>query len=562
MAKLFKITLSIAIIFWNSLIYATPKAGAKGFWALVTPTLESKCTSLALPLSSGTGLHRPSAKSFAVDSTTQNEMKVPDLLFPLFAQHSPTDIGKTRLKTMMIDSALSIEEIHLRQQAVKNLVGDDRLLFELQAYFQEFSRLTSEIKLGQFLSGVDEGSKLNGLIEAGGASTGYLGYAMAGFILSHAQSTQDIGYAVIPAFISTMMLFTGSSQLNNLRARHTEIRRLILLAEAISQRLEGSSSELLRSLGQLLGSFQRSRYESPRNRTVRSYLNTVGTGLFGRFLDHSYYSSFSLRFMNRRLSQERQHLLELSTAAAELAALAGIATYSKQPGMIFPTIRSSDSGPFLSIIDGHHPYVLADIKGASVSNTVRLSAAQGEADQLMVITGVNGGGKSTYLRMVGSLVLLGQMGSAIPAAAAEWTPLAVASNMSSSDSLEDSESLFRSQVRRIKEIMRSLKNETSALVVIDEPFKGTSPRQHAALERALIRWILKKGYLGALATHSPDLPAFADGLPGVSNYHFSGTQQRFSILPGPSQEQNARELLSEEEMPDDFIEMYDQELEK
>lgn len=138
-----------------------------------------------------------------------------------------------------------------------------------------------------------------------------------------------------------------------------------------------------------------------------------------------------------------------------------------------------------------------------------------------VITGANMAGKSTWLRTVGSNLLLAMMGSVVNAKSFAFTPTFIASSLHTADSLMKNESYFYSELKRLQEIIRLIQNEDKVFVLLDEILKGTNSGDKEAGSIALIKQLIDlKGY-GIIATHDLNLAKISDNYQQYTdNYRF------------------------------------------
>ena len=164
----------------------------------------------------------------------------------------------------------------------------------------------------------------------------------------------------------------------------------------------------------------------------------------------------------------------------------------------------------LEIIKGRHP--LLDQKTA-----VPVSLALGEEHRFLLISGANTGGKTVTLKMCGLFCLMAACGLFVPAA--EGTRLSVFDgvwcDIGDSQSIEENLSTFSSHVVHIKEILECATEKS--LVLIDEPGGGTDPEEGAALARAVVSQLLRRGCRGVVTTHYTALKEFAYSQEGIEN---------------------------------------------
>ena len=176
-----------------------------------------------------------------------------------------------------------------------------------------------------------------------------------------------------------------------------------------------------------------------------------------------------------------------------------------------------------SKIDGHviiaasrmgHP--LIDAK-----RCVRNDVGHMECGNFLVVTGANMAGKSTYLRTVGVNYLLALIGAPVCAIDMIFTPAHLFTGLRTTDSLNDNESYFFAELRRLQTIINRAEHGERMLVILDEILKGTNSADKQKGSLALVRKLVKMNVAGIIATHDLVLGNLADEFPGmVSNRCF------------------------------------------
>lgn len=170
----------------------------------------------------------------------------------------------------------------------------------------------------------------------------------------------------------------------------------------------------------------------------------------------------------------------------------------------------------IRITDGRHPVVERLLeKEIFVPNDANLNNT---SDRLLIITGPNMAGKSTYMRQVALLTLMTQMGSFIPARGADICPVdRIFTRVGASDDLASGQSTFMVEMNEVAQILRyATKN---SLIILDEVGRGTSTFDGMSIARAVIEFIHDKIKAKTLfATHYHQLIALEGQLAGVRNY--------------------------------------------
>jgi DNA mismatch repair protein MutS len=209
---------------------------------------------------------------------------------------------------------------------------------------------------------------------------------------------------------------------------------------------------------------------------------------------------------------------------ANLDALATLADVARRDDWVRPVV---DAGDVLEIRAGRHPVVepLLALQGAGefVANDTNLSPSE---TQLLILTGPNMSGKSTYLRQVAQIVLLAQMGSFVPAESARIGVVdRVFTRVGASDRLARGESTFMVEMRETAEIIANATR--SSLIILDEIGRGTSTFDGLSIAWAVAEYLHDAPGLGArtlFATHYHELTDLAQTKTRVANAHFQAKE--------------------------------------
>ena len=222
----------------------------------------------------------------------------------------------------------------------------------------------------------------------------------------------------------------------------------------------------------------------------------------------------------------RQRALgENARALGILDTLLALADLAHDRGYVRPSLDRSDA---IVIRDGRHPVIEAERPGEPfVPNDCTLDREQ----QILLITGPNMAGKSTYLRQVALIVLMAQMGSFVPAAEARIGVIdRIFTRVGASDNLAAGESTFMVEMRETAHILRELSDRS--LVVLDEIGRGTSTFDGIAIAWAVAEH-LHDGDAGAktlFATHYYELTALARQKPRLRNYSVAVREWKDEII--------------------------------
>ena len=226
-------------------------------------------------------------------------------------------------------------------------------------------------------------------------------------------------------------------------------------------------------------------------------------------------------FVARREARVRRtaHLL------SEVDVFLSLATVASRYQYVRPEINDGDG---IYIKDGRHPVVERFVKDSYfVPNDVNLDTRD---NRLMLITGPNMAGKSTYMRQVALIVLLAQIGSFVPAAEATIGVVdKMFTRVGASDDLASGQSTFMLEMNEVAYILRNATRRS--LIIYDEVGRGTSTFDGMSIARAIIEYTAgrKIGAKTLFATHYHELTGMEGTYDGIVNYHIAAKKRGDSI---------------------------------
>jgi DNA mismatch repair ATPase MutS len=200
------------------------------------------------------------------------------------------------------------------------------------------------------------------------------------------------------------------------------------------------------------------------------------------------------------------------------------------------------STPFVTAEHLGHPLLTEAVR---VTNPLQI----GNQTKVILITGSNMSGKSTYLRTIGINLVLAFTGAPVCAATFCCAPLDIYTCMRISDNLEKNISTFYAEILRIKSIVEASAKSRPIFFLLDEIFKGTNSLDRHTGAKMLIQKLIQNGAIGLVSTHDLELGELAQEQPTVRNYHFQehfqNNQLNFDYLlrPGLSKTRNALYLM-------------------
>jgi DNA mismatch repair protein MutS len=216
-----------------------------------------------------------------------------------------------------------------------------------------------------------------------------------------------------------------------------------------------------------------------------------------------------------RIAIEAPRIQDTARAIAALDALSALAETAAVGNYTKPQMHS---GGELIATDARHPVVERYAPDAFVPNDIRLD---GESHQLLILTGPNMGGKSTFLRQTALLCLMAQAGSFVPARTAKLPVVdRLFARVGASDNIARGQSTFMVEMQETANILHCATSRS--LVILDEIGRGTATFDGLSLAWAVAEHLAsnpKAKPKTIFATHYHELTDLADALPGVANFH-------------------------------------------
>lgn len=231
-------------------------------------------------------------------------------------------------------------------------------------------------------------------------------------------------------------------------------------------------------------------------------------------------------------------------AVGEFEALASLAGYAyEHPADVLPEFVTGEGAVLFEASDLAHPLLPAS---KAVGSDLRL----GPSPQLIVVSGPNMAGKSTFLRGVGLNAVLAQCGAPVRAKRLRMSPLIVGASICVLDSLQGGVSRFYAEIQRLKLLADLAAGEFPLLFLLDELLSGTNSHDRLEGTRAVVRELTRCGAIGLVTTHDLALARIPDTMNGAGqNWHFEDSIQDgklhfdYRLKPGIVQTSNALRLM-------------------
>jgi len=239
--------------------------------------------------------------------------------------------------------------------------------------------------------------------------------------------------------------------------------------------------------------------------------------------------------------QNSENLLNWLDAIREAEVLASLSTFAfNNPAFIYPVIHP---GLELEATGLGHPLL-------AVEECVTNNISMGQSKSVLIVTGANMAGKSTFLRTMGVNLVLAQSGSPVFATAYKFPLIPIRSGMRTADSLKDHESYFYAELHRLQGIMNELRDGKPLFILLDEILKGTNSGDKQRGSIALVRQLLMNPCLAMVATHDLALGDLEKEYPErVRNFCFEANIENdqlsfdYILKPGLAQTMNATFLM-------------------
>lgn len=244
-----------------------------------------------------------------------------------------------------------------------------------------------------------------------------------------------------------------------------------------------------------------------------------------------------------KLSQWINHFYELEafSSMANFAWLHPHYSFSTPSGKLPKPFKAKELG---------HPLIPQKEK---VTNDVAID----KKGDILLITGSNMAGKSTFLRTMGINLAMCFAGAPVNASEFSTIPFRLFSSINVTDSLDNGLSHFYAEVKRLRELLNLLEDdhETPVFFTVDEIYRGTNNRERLRGSEAFLKNVAGKNGVGLVSTHDLELAQLEESIPQLSNWHFAETLEEgkmsfeYKLKPGPCPTTNALKIMEMEGLP-------------
>ena len=227
--------------------------------------------------------------------------------------------------------------------------------------------------------------------------------------------------------------------------------------------------------------------------------------------------------VRNKVADEALKVAKVARAVAEIDVLTSLAEIAAVKGFIKPIVSDGED---IKIKSGRHPVVEHFIQERFVPNDTIVNC---DSDQLLIITGPNMAGKSTYLRQVALITLLAQMGSFVPADEAIIGVVdRIFTRVGAHDELASGQSTFMVEMNETANILNNATRKS--LIVLDEIGRGTSTYDGLSIAWAVAEQINQLGARTLFATHYHHLNDLEKDLKGIKNYRIAVREEKDRIV--------------------------------
>ncbi|MCR5592735.1 MAG: DNA mismatch repair protein MutS [Saccharofermentans sp.] len=281
-------------------------------------------------------------------------------------------------------------------------------------------------------------------------------------------------------------------------------------------RVFGYYVEVPRSVTELPGEYTRKQTLANNERYISPELKELEEKILGATSKRTALEYQLFTKIRETVKDASDRLFGSASAVALIDVVTSLAELANEENYVRPVIDDSD---VLEISDGRHPVVEKMLKGEDrfIPNDTKIDSER----RIMVLTGPNMAGKSTYMRQTAIIVLMAQMGSFVPASAAHIGLVdKIFTRIGASDDISMGQSTFMVEM---KEVAGILKNATPrSLLLLDEVGRGTSTYDGLSIAWAVIEYIADPNILYArtiFATHYHELNRLEKSIRGIFNNH-------------------------------------------
>jgi hypothetical protein len=430
-----------------------------------------------------------------------------------------TSLGSDRLAEALTKPLLNEQEIIQTQAAVTQLSGQTSIRHLITAHgllHEEKSGTLVEIK-----TWLQEPNRMSGLKWL--QVVRFLVPAFNLWALYHFLDTNDQGPLLIGLAVAFAIIFGFSRYIFSQHKLVTKKQAILDQYSSVLKNftaVEPGSSKLLTDLKSQAANAGNSMHRLARLASMFDQRLNLVVLLFlnGLLL----YDIQCMLQLEKWKAANKTHFDEWTKMVSNIELLNSLGSFAfNNPGYTFPLVTNEMC---IEATDISHPLIPG---GTGVPN----SLVTGRNEQLIVLTGSNMSGKTTFLRTLGVNLVLAQCGAPVCARQFVFKPMMILSSIRVGDSLQENTSYFMAELKKLRRIIDSMESGLPALVLIDEILRGTNSDDKTHGSEQFIKKLLQYNCLTLFATHDLSLSVLAEELPGrVSNYCFESVIENGELL--------------------------------
>jgi len=470
-----------------------------------------------------------------------------------------TKEGSDRLKSWLLTVRPDMQSIEYRQALVREL--KDHSLFR-----DKLQLLSAEARLNTRLSRAASRLWNSSILVDWLGRSGHKGSLLPTVIFLEILAALNIACFLLAAFHLipriwplTFLIYVGSMIIKQARVATAwdelhELEKALTHFKAVFGYLESRSYDGTPGLAKICAPFvdqgKRPSHEMKRLGRLAAALGLRTNPILWLFVHLLVPWVFYFTYRLELVKKEIAHLLpRWLDAWYELEALNSLANFAYlNPHYAFPELTQS-ADRFAARNLGH-PLLKPESK---VCNDFALS----HQERIVILTGSNMAGKSTFLRTIGTNLALAYAGAPVNADNLQASLFRLFTCIKVSDSVQDGLSYFYAEVKRLQALLQATikVDDLPVLFLIDEIFRGTNSRERLIGSRSYIRALSETSAMGLIATHDLELIKLADEIEGVTNRHFreevydSRMIFDYRLRPGPCPTTNALTIMRLEGLP-------------
>lgn len=326
-------------------------------------------------------------------------------------------------------------------------------------------------------------------------------------------ATQLISYLFLLIIITSMLI-------RNISEIHGYVSRIAPEISALQLQLGHIESQSWQApaLQQVQQHIQSSKYKASKELLILKKilkrfdyrLNVMVIPILNAFLMWDIRQAVALQQWKQRNHESVNNWFQTIAQIEVYSSLASL--HFNHPQWTMPAISAQHFT--LEATDLGHP-LIPDAKRVNNSCTI------GGTGQIMLITGSNMAGKSTFLRSLGVNTVLAMMGAPVCATHFVISPVHLVTSMRIADNLAENTSTFYAELKKLKQIIEQVNNHEQIFILLDEILRGTNSLDRHAGSKALIQQMIQEKAIAVVATHDVELADLAKQYQqAVHNYHF------------------------------------------